>query len=337
MPNRMPVSREWLMLLDCQSNMVSAAQTRAHGVSPDAVRWQLKAGRWRKVHTGVYATFTGTLSREAQLWAAILRLGPTAVLSHETAAEVQGFASQVSDRIHVTVPVDSHPARWKGLRGVIVHRSVHWQADPNQPTWNLPRTPVVTTVLDLVAAADTLDDAYGWLSRAITNRATTTTVLEPALSARKKYARRSWLMDALTDVGDGVHFPLERRWVRDVEQAHGLPSSTHQVMRKGADGIRYLDNYYEAYRLCVELDGVTFHPPDELARDRRRDNETRIASHTETFRFGFPEVANRPCEQAEQFARALADRGWEAETLRPCKPACPVSGLHRQLHRHTSR
>lgn len=80
-----------------------------------------------------------------------------------------------------------------------VHRTRHWKADP-QPYWNLPRTPVAVTVLDLVASARTLDDAYAWLSRAVTRRTVTPGMIADALESRQRFARRAWLRDALTDV-----------------------------------------------------------------------------------------------------------------------------------------
>lgn len=126
-------------------------------------------------------------------------------------------------------------------------------------------------------------------------------------------------------MSDGIHFPLERRWTRDVQRAHGLPAAAHQVKRRGADGIRFLDNLYKPYNLCVELDGVAFHPLEERDTDNYRDNETVIAADAQTLRYGFRQVANRPCDQAAQFARALIKNGWPAMTLKACrKPGCPV-------------
>jgi hypothetical protein len=328
MPRPDAASREaeWQLLLDSQKRMISTAQALALGETFDKVRWHVKTGQWQRVHQGVYATFSGELSREARLWAVILRVGDHAVLSHETAAEIHRFADRPSDKIHVTVPLQVTPTRWSQLAGVVVHRTANWRADP-QPRWNLPRTPVGETVLDLVTSARTLDDAYAWLSRAITQGRATPAMIADALVARKRKVRRAWLEDALTDIADGIHFPLERRWTRDVERAHGLPRPARQARRADGDGFRYLDNHYEEYNLCAELDGMAFHLPEDLARDRYRDNETKIATSAETFRYGFREVANRPCEQAEQFARALIKRGWPAGTLKACSPRCPVALL----------
>lgn len=194
------VQEEWELILHAQDGVISAAQARALGMSADAIRSKVDSHRWQRVHHGVYATFTGDLSRRAHLWAAVLRCGRSAVLSHETAAEIHGLTRGPADAIHVTVPLSSNPARLGDLAGVVVHRSANWKAD-TQPALSLPRTPVDATVLDLVDCAEGLDEAYEWLSRAITGRNTTTGALRDALAERKKISKRSWLADALSDVG----------------------------------------------------------------------------------------------------------------------------------------
>ena len=313
-------------LIRFQQGMVSHAQLLSLGTSPEVIKWQLASGRWQRVYRGVYATFTGTPQREAKLWAAVLRAGQGAMLSHETAAEVHGFADRTSSRIHITVPADSHPARHQRIADVVMHRSSVSGPD-RLPPWQLPRTSLADTILDLVAAARTDDDAYAWLSRVITSRLVTPEFVVEASAGRKKMPRRAWLSEALTDLADGVHFPLERRWYRDVERAHGLPRAHRQVKVKHANGTRYLDNLYEDYGVCVELDGKIAHPDEHRSRDRRRDNENVARYDTETLRYSYEDVANHPCEQAAQLAITLTRRGWPATTLKPCHPGCPVSAL----------
>ncbi len=314
------------LVLEKQDQVISAAQARAAGMTEEQIRWKVKSGRWQYLYRGTYATFSGKLSRQATLWAVLLRAGGRAALSHQTAAEVLGLGRGASDPIHVTVPVQSNPDRCSDLDGVVVHRNSNWQGY-DAALLDLPCTPVIMTVLDLVESAVTLDDAYGWVSRAVTNRSIPRELIAAQLDQRKKFTRRAWLKDALADIGDGIHFPLERRWTRDVERAHGLPRATRQARRDGADGSRRLDNYYEPFSLCAELDGAAFHRTEDLDRDRRRDNETLVAADAKTVRYGFKEVANHPCDQAEQFARALISRGWQAGTLKPCKPGCRVASL----------
>src|SRR5260370_42152578 len=114
MPRQDALSRkaERTLVLSSQEQMISAAQALALGETYDKLRWNVKTGRWQRVYPGVYATFSGELPRRARLWAVVLRVGDYAVLSHETAAEIQDFASQPSGKIHVTVPLRGTPTRW---------------------------------------------------------------------------------------------------------------------------------------------------------------------------------------------------------------------------------
>ena len=61
-----------------------------------AIQWRISSGTWQRLYPAVYATFTGKLSREGRLWAAVLTAGPGAVLSHETAAEIHRLTDKQS-------------------------------------------------------------------------------------------------------------------------------------------------------------------------------------------------------------------------------------------------
>lgn len=275
------------------------------------------------MHRGVYATFTGDLSRAAKLWAAVLWAGPGAALSHETAAEIHGLIDRPIGPIHVSVPAERHPGRRRKIRGVIVHRSrclvLQWQ-----PPWRLPRTTVDDTVLDLVAKARTFDDAYAWISRAIGRRLTSPQSLSRALVRRSRIRWRAWIAGASQDAADGVHSPLERNYVYGVERAHGLPTARRQAKRRHGSGTRYLDNLYEEYHLCVELDGLASHPAEGRWRDTHRDNANRVQG-TETLRYGWPDTTENRCRTAAEIASVLRRQGWKG-TLRPCGPSCRAAG-----------
>ena len=80
----------WLGQLQYQAGVVSRQQALDAGFTGKAIGWRLHTGAWRRVYQGVYATFTGKLSREARLWAVVLRLGGQLRCSaSETAAEIQ--------------------------------------------------------------------------------------------------------------------------------------------------------------------------------------------------------------------------------------------------------
>jgi hypothetical protein len=330
-----PRAVTWPELLDFQSRIVGRRQAVRHGVTRATVARRTKSGAWQRLHRGTYATFSGVASREARLWAAVLRAGPGAVLSHETAAEVHGLIDKPSGKIHITVPASHDPARRRPIRGVIIHRSRNVSSE-NLPPWQLPRTPIAETVLDLIEAARTPDDAFAWLTSAIGRNLVSPAMLTDALAARKRMRRRPWLVDALTDVADGVMSPIERRYVRDVERAHGLPRGKRQARRDLDSGVRYLDNFYESFRLCVEIDGQLSHPPEQKWRDADRDSDNLFRDDVQTIRLGLRHVTSGRCVQAAKLATLFIRRGWDGEGLRPCDPDCAVNQLQSSRKRAAS-
>ena len=188
----------------------------------------------------------------------------------------------------------------------------------------MPRTRVEDTVLDLVAAAATFDDAYAWVSRAVAERLVTAGMLRAALDARKRMRWRAWLTDALTDAGDGAQFPLERRYLRDVERAHGLPKAKRQARSTVGGRTHYKDNLYEKYGICVEIDGPAYHRADRIQKDKDRDNLNLALGDIKTHRFGPVGVTERVCETAALVATTLQRNGWQGSP-RPCRrPNCSV-------------
>jgi hypothetical protein len=69
--------------------VITVRQLARLGVTEDAMRARLDCGAWQRIHTGVFATFSGEPTRMAEFWAAVLRIGPGAVLSYQTAAELE--------------------------------------------------------------------------------------------------------------------------------------------------------------------------------------------------------------------------------------------------------
>ena len=261
------------------------------------------------------------MPRQAELWAALLRAGPGATLSHQTAAELHGLTGRPDEQIHVTVPVTRNPARCGQIPGVLVHRSSRIGI-ARHPALSPPRTRVEETVLDLVETARDFDEAFAWICRAVGRRRTTVPLLRAAAAARKKMRWRDEITAALADVAEGVHSLLEHRYVTRVERAHGLPHAIRQARRRHGARTTYIDNLYGEYDVCVEVDGTTAHPTEERWVDVRRDN-TNTARGSATLRFGWPEITQRRCESAILVADTLRDRGW-AGSLRTCSPGCPA-------------
>jgi hypothetical protein len=144
------------------------------------------------------------------------------------------------------------------------------------------------------------------------------------MHARKKMRWRRELALALGDAGDGILSVLEYRYVHRVERPHGLPAAHRQVRIRQRTGNKYLDNLYQGYGVCSELDGTAAHPADEQWRDKRRDNANAVQGII-TLRFGYLDLGDRRCQTAADVAAVLRLRGWTGRA-HPCyRPACPLS------------
>ena len=316
MPKQVPAQlRE---LADFQHGVLTTRQARSGGLTMDQLRSRVSQGSWQRVHAGVYAVFSGEPQRSAVLWAAVLRAGPGAMLSHQTAAELAGLADGPSAAIHVTVPASRRIA---SIPGVVLHVSVR-AAQARHPAAVPARTRVEETVLDLTDAAASFEAAFGWVTRALGRRLTTQARLLAALQLRTRLRWRLGLVEVLTADFDGVHSSLEHRYLRDVERPHAFPRATRQARARHGRRRAYRDVLYAEHGVAVELDGRAAHPGDLRWNDIRRDNAA-AADGIITLRYGWLDVSQQPCLVAAQLAEVLRRRGYAA--ARACGPSCPVA------------
>jgi hypothetical protein len=311
-------------LLAGQARVIARSQALELGVSDEVIRHRVRRGYWQQLQAGVYTDCAGTPKRESLIWAALLRAGPGAVVSHWTAAERHGLVDRPSAAIHLTVPAERHPARWSAIPGVVIHRS-RGRDQAVHPVMSPPCTRVEHTVLDLVEASVTFEEAYAWICRAVGRRRTTADRLRETMAARPRMRWRRDLELALGDVAGGALSVIERRYVHGVERPHGLPAAERQARVWQGTGNRYLDNYYADYRACVEIDGSAAHPADEQWRDKDRDRWNSVHQRIDTIRIGVLALRTpqAQCATAAEVATWLSGRG--PATCHPCTRAgCPV-------------
>jgi hypothetical protein len=178
-----------------QGGIVTRKQALSEGLASGVIISKIRYRRWRQVYHGVYAMFTGPLSRTAQLWAAVLYAGIGAELSHETAAESHGITDR-SELIHISIPSDR---RVQPAPGMQIHISVRAGASCSQP-YVLPRTSVEDTILDLVEAAKSLDDVREWVTAG--RRVIGEWALRAAAGKRKKMRWRRQFDEILAGAAD---------------------------------------------------------------------------------------------------------------------------------------
>jgi Transcriptional regulator, AbiEi antitoxin len=302
-----------------QAGVVSRSQARQAGLSADMIKFRVRSGRWRQMHPGVYATFTGEPSRRARLWAAVLSAGPGAALSHEAAAELHGLSDKQADPVQVTIP---HQRRVVAPPGISVHRARR-AGQVVQGHTSPPRTTIEETVLDLTQTARSFDDVCGWVTRAVARGLTDEAGLRQAMTARTKLRWRTDLSELIVAAAGGDHSVLEFRYDRDVERAHGLPAPDRQVPFAAPGGRRgRRDRVYTEYGVVVELDGRLAHPAENQWKDKARDNAA-AARGKQTLRYGWAQVKWEACATAAEVARVLRLHGWKGHP-KPCSPGCRV-------------
>ena len=319
MPNELPVSLRHVAKL--QRGVISRRQALSAGLSKDVIESRIDRGRWQRLHTGVYAVFTGLPGREATLWAALLRVGQGAALSYQTAAELDGLLDKPASVIHVTVPASR---RVSMPRGIIVHARLGAD-EAVHPVRLPPRTRLEETVLDLSDTSASLERAIGWITAALGRRLTTQELLREAVNGRRRLRWREDVESVLQPSMAGIHSVLEYLYVRDVEIAHRLPPGNRQVPVTRERHREYRDVLYDEFALAVELDGRIAHPDDRRWLDIRRDNAA-AADGVITLRYGYREIRITPCLVAAQIDQVLRLRGWTG-TPRRCSPGCSVRPL----------
>ena len=285
-----------------QGGVLSRRQLLAQGIGRAALARMLADGILGCLTPGVYTLGCGA-GWLGRAWAGILLGGDGAVLGFEAAGFLHGLIKTGPDDVLVFAPL-AHADRlgWRFVRAD--RRGI------GEP----PRTDLETTVLDLCTDRDE-DDIAALLADAISGRRTTAKKILASLRQRGRQRNRVLLRDILGDVAAGAHSALERRYLVNVERAHGLPIATRQAY--AGRGHR-TDAWYREYRLLAELDSKLHHSGGAALRDVARDNDHALEGLL-TLRLGWDQVSGvAACQTALMVGQVLMSRGWEGP-IQPCR------------------
>lgn len=311
MQERIDPSPQLLGLAQAQGGVVSVGQAETLGLGRHPRQRLLRSGQWQRLEGPVLVVHPFAVSWEGQAWAGILIGGREARLSRAAAAHLHGLTAEPPELIDVLVhsPVpDRHP--W------VFHRDQAGVRSPRSPGAP-PRTTIEDTVLDLCEGTEPKELVH-WLTQAVQTRRTSSVRLLAALEGRARHGRRALLRELLGDVGQGAESPLELRYLRDVERAHGLPKAERQQSNRRR---HRRDVRYEQFGVVVELDGRIGHEGLGRFRDMSRDNGALLDGEI-TLRYGSADVSEEACTVARQVFFMLRSRGYDGQ-LRRC-PRCLV-------------
>jgi hypothetical protein len=284
--------------------MTMAAAIKVFG--EPAVRWRLQRGRWQRPCRGVLVTHSGTVSNDEALWIAVLAAGPQAVLGGLTAATLDGLAGFEDRNTHLVVPA-SRKVRTR-VQDVVVHRSRALSAEDVHPLRLPPRTRLARSLLDAAAWSRSAQGARSILAAGVQQRLIRPDHLVAMLNRFPTLPRRALIGSTLADIASGAQALSELDFCRLCRRFR-LPQPDRQAMRVDGDGRRrWLDAYWDAARLVVEVDGLWHMEAAAWWADMRRDNHLTITGHR-VLRFPAFAVRDDPGAVAAQIRAALEGAG----------------------------
>jgi very-short-patch-repair endonuclease len=279
-----------------QHGYVARPQLLALGLSADALRHRVRSGHLLGVYSGVYAVGYVPMAPIDRAAGAVLACGPTAALSHGSAASLWGIAPRWTLPFEVTAK-SSHRRR-----GIRVHRSGALTGKDLRRHRGIRVTSPARTLLDTAPrlSARRLNRAVNDLRLSNCLRISDLADLlercprHPGSKRLRPFVQapngptRSQFEDAFLDFTE--RFDLPR------------PKLNARVGRYEVDAL------FVAEKVIVELDGYEYHSSQSaFRRDRDRDATNLVAGFV-TVRVTWDRLTQRPGAEARRLLAILASR-----------------------------
>jgi predicted transcriptional regulator of viral defense system len=128
-----------------QHGVLALWQLQEIGLSASGVRKRAARGNLHRIHRGVYAVGHAKITGYGHWMAAVLACGPTAVLSHRSAAGLWGLRPDNRRKCDISLPSPSARAK----QAIEVHRTTTLVAEDSATADGIPCTSVARTLVDL--------------------------------------------------------------------------------------------------------------------------------------------------------------------------------------------
>lgn len=251
-----------------QYGLITTKQALSIGLTERRLAGSVRRGVLRRHHWGIYALVGAPHSHEQKLLAACLAGGPSACVSHRSAAWLWGLDGADSQILEI-----SSPARVR-MQGVHVHRSTELGPSVTVIRRGLPVTKLPRTLVDLacVVTEPQLEIALDYaLSKRLVHADHLVHCIDEHGRGKKGVAG---LRRALKSSGMGTgDSGLETKFRRIIHAAN-VPQPVYQHRVHDAQGyVGRLDAAWPERLLAVELDSFTWHGKRPQWRsDLRRGN-----------------------------------------------------------------
>jgi predicted transcriptional regulator of viral defense system/very-short-patch-repair endonuclease len=272
-----PVDAVIAKLAALQHGVVARWQLLILGISSRKIARRLESGVLHRVHRGVYAVGHPKISPRGHAMAAVLACGPTAALSHRSAAALWNLLRDQRTFYDVTSTRRSGTKH----RRIRLHQPRGLHPEDRTEVNGIPVTSVARTLFD-VAEAESERLARRAFNEAIRLQLLNLHVLERVAErsrGRRGCKRFRALIEDLTDTVPETRSDPEERFL-ELCRERGLPEPAMNVTVAG----HVVDAYWPERNLVVEIDSWGFHRTrDDFENDHQRDIDLKLA-RVETLR-----------------------------------------------------
>jgi very-short-patch-repair endonuclease len=279
--------------------VLSLDELRACGLTRDGVMVRVRNGWLHRLHRGVYAVGHPNVPLKGLFLAAIKACGPTAVLSHFSAAVLYALLRWDDRYPEVTVPGTTTKAH----RGICVHRSSMLDSRDITRHYGIPVTTPARTLIDVAASLE-----YPALRRTVRQAQNRLTNVPQILNALDRLGPRRGTANLTKILATGpapTRSELEDT-VLDLMLAGGFqhPDVNRPLTINGRRVIP--DFRWPTQRLVIEADGAEWHD-NPIAREDDAERQAILEAHGErVIRVTWQQAITRRAETLERIRAAGA-------------------------------
>ena len=299
-----PIKRAEL-LARRQGGVISRRQLLDLGVPRWRTRAQVAARRWRRHHRQTIAIHTALLPPKAKEWSAVFEAGSRGALDGSSSLIAAGLTGFSEDRQRVSVPRGAKVFRSSRIN---IRQTRRWRREDIDVS-GVPR--VRTEVAAVHAAFWAVSDRQAALilSMVVQQRLASAEDVAVALLDVRRDRRRKYIERVLLDLMGGAESLGELDVARKCRR-RGLPEPDRQVVRQGRNGSYFLDVYWRAFGVVLEVDGIHHIHAQNVVGDALRQNHLSLDGDTV---LRLPLLGLRVAEDDffDQIETALRRGGWE--------------------------
>lgn len=285
-----------------QNAVIATRQLASCGIDSDAISVRVARGQLHRVHRGVYAVGTGTLSLRGELTAAVLACGSDAVLSHRAAAAWWEMLTWEGGPVDLIVPRSAG----RRLDGIRPHRSRSldegdiWRRD------NIRVTSPARTILDL--AAGMAPDAYRRTVRqAFAEGRVSVRQLSDVLARAPRHSGAAKLRDLIAHGYAPTRSELEDLALDLLDEAAVERPEINPKLHLDGHDIRP-DMLWRDRRLVIELDSRRWHSDPLTQQDDAAKQAILEANGIRVMRISWHQLVDRPRQTVTRVRSAVG--GW---------------------------